>query len=463
MIAHNKIKRVFSLSILILALIIGTMAQVIFSQQVNAWGCDEAGQEARADFYGRNNIASFFNPCDSGGQCATGGSTGGPVPTELSGESNYEKVWNYFTGRGLSPIVTAGMMGNLEKESHGMNPWGLEGASYHGGQGLGIVQWTGPRRTSLEAALAAGGITPSDYTDANREKGLLLQLNYLWDEMESSYGGWDQFSTETTVGEMSYLDTVDPKGQFHSGSLGDMVGKGSLLHIHAKFVISGDQVNPDNGHGRIKERMQYGLDFFEQFGNGTGGDCASVGEGGLTFDQAKKLMQWYENGGWKPQGGPCSYAGSGGQCYDWSIFITSRILGGACGSTSAPGVAQEAITAGSPGATTWKAVTKESLEPFTVFSLKNSEHTGVILGIHDGKLIFTDLNVSIAASDTDTLYAGPGAGAGGSRVKVIDLSELDSITVGEGHEWADTPFAAPADAKDALSRMQNFMKENNIQ
>ncbi len=277
----NKGKRIRIASIALLvglSLITSSAQTIIAPNTADALGCSEADREARADFYSKNDI-QFIDPCDAG--CSTGGgSIGGSAPTSLSGEDNYEKVWNYFTGRGLSPVVTAGMMGNLEKESHGMNPWGLEGASYHGGQGFGIVQWTGGRRPGVEAALAAAGITPADYNDANRDKGLLVQLNYLWDEMEASYGGWEQFSSETTVGEMSYLEglkSTAPKRQF--GNVEEMKGKGSLLHIHARFVISGDQVVPDPGHGSIIERMQYGLDFYEKFSGNSGGSCGANAEG----------------------------------------------------------------------------------------------------------------------------------------------------------------------------------------
>ncbi len=227
------------------------------------------------DFYDSNSI-QFFDPCEAA--CSSSGAIGGAAPTSLTGADNYEKVWNYFTGRGLSAVVTAGMMGNLEKESHGMYPWALEANPSHAGQGFGIIQWTGGRRTAVENALRAGGITPADYTDANMDKGLLFQLNYLWDEMEQGYGGWEQYSSETSVGDMAYLDTVNPNSQFTPSGLGDMAGKGSLLRIHSNFVRSADTV----ANGRIVKRMEYGLEFFEKF-NGTAG--ASCGGANGNFQQ----------------------------------------------------------------------------------------------------------------------------------------------------------------------------------
>lgn len=268
----------YMLSVLIMPVSILLSSPAVYAEA----DCSEEAREARADFYSKNDI-QFVDPCE-GGACSSSGSVGGSAPTSLTGADNYEKVWNYFTGRGLSAVVTAGMMGNLEKESHGMYPWALEAAPSHAGQGFGIIQWTAGRRTAVEAALRAGGITPADYTDANMDKGLLFQLNYLWDEMEQSYGGWEQFSSETSVGDMAYLDTVSSSGQFHKGSLGDMVGKGSLLHIHAKFVISGDTT----GNGRIQQRMQYGLDFFEKFAGSAGAGCSSAANGDF-----QKAVQGY--------------------------------------------------------------------------------------------------------------------------------------------------------------------------
>lgn len=455
---YRSIKRV-ALYVITVATLVGSQTPLLA----------HASDDFDKQFYSSNDIL-FYDPRANACAAGSGGGALDPKePTSLKGKDNYEKVWNYLTGRGLSPVVAAGVMGNLEKESAGMNPWGLEGASYHGGQGFGIVQWTGGRRPPVEAALREAGITV--YNDANREKGLLVQLNYLWKEVESKYGGWEQFTAETSVGEMSYLEgfrTSAPQRQFFQAD--EMKGKGSLLLFHAVFVRSGDQVVPQPGHGNIITRLQYGLDFFEKFGSGTGGTCSSVSEGGLTFDQAKRLMDWYLDGGWesvppKSVGTPLSTASAPGmgQCFAWSNFVASVILGGSASGppygSSADGIAEVKIRGVGDGVTSWAQVTKESIQPFTIIAYQG--HTGIIVGKQDGKLIYTDLNVTLVNTSTDKEYIRnniPGSTSNG-RVKIIE--NIDDIKLPYTN-LGYAPLASPKDMGDALRRMQTFMSEKSI-
>ena len=93
-----------------IALVISSTVSIIMPTKTYAADCD-------TDFYSSNDIL-FYNPCEDGGgtSCTTAGSLTGPAPTSLSGSSNAEKVWNYFTGRGLTPVGAAGAMGNRSEE-----------------------------------------------------------------------------------------------------------------------------------------------------------------------------------------------------------------------------------------------------------------------------------------------------------------------------------------------------------
>jgi predicted small secreted protein len=112
--------------------------------------------------------------------CAASAGNGedvGSSAAAVSG-SNNRIAFDYFTGKGLTAVQAAGIVGNLDQES-GMNPdiW-----QYGGGPGRGIAQWS------------AGGRWDSVYHDnvvwyaeahgASRYS-LELQLEFIWYELET--------------------------------------------------------------------------------------------------------------------------------------------------------------------------------------------------------------------------------------------------------------------------------------
>ncbi len=127
----------------------------------------------------------------SGYGCACVGSS-----TSLTGKDNKAKIWNYLTQvKQLSPESAAGIMGNLQAESAGT--WDPRVVEYaysdpphrsdtvppnigpQGQPGYGLVQWTSPgRKQGLRDFSAQRGVIAGD---------LVLQLDYLWQELENSY------------------------------------------------------------------------------------------------------------------------------------------------------------------------------------------------------------------------------------------------------------------------------------
>ncbi len=99
--------------------------------------------------------------------------------TDLSnvGGTNPQKIYSYFIGRGLTPIQTAGIMGNLQAES-GFNPGVEEKGTARKDKGYGIAQWTFGRRTNLESFASGKGKPASD---------LGVQLDFLWSELNGAY------------------------------------------------------------------------------------------------------------------------------------------------------------------------------------------------------------------------------------------------------------------------------------
>lgn len=149
----------------------------------------------------------FYDPTSQGGVCV-GGSF------ELSGSNNLEMVWNYFLARNFTPEQTAGILGNLLKESAGtLDPRIKQGGQMmtdpndpdvSDGKGRGIAQWTYDQRWQVLL----------DYAEAlNRDPlSLDLQLDFIMFEMtgqppaEGVPGGrwpraYEEFQAMTQTGE----------------------------------------------------------------------------------------------------------------------------------------------------------------------------------------------------------------------------------------------------------------------
>jgi Phage tail lysozyme/D-alanyl-D-alanine carboxypeptidase len=97
--------------------------------------------------------------------------------TPLSGNGNQQQAYNYFVGKGLTPVQSAAIVGNLMQES-GVNPSSVEGG---GLPGRGIAQWSVNGRWKGVLALAQlQGLPPTT---------LSVQLDFMWQELNSSYSG----------------------------------------------------------------------------------------------------------------------------------------------------------------------------------------------------------------------------------------------------------------------------------
>ena len=90
------------------------------------------------------------------------------APTSLVGSDNQEKSLNYFISKGLTKEQSAGIIGNLMRESN-LNPY----ADQANGPGMGIAQWSEGGRWDVLLSWA-GGRDPY---------GLDTQLDFIWYEM----------------------------------------------------------------------------------------------------------------------------------------------------------------------------------------------------------------------------------------------------------------------------------------
>lgn len=420
-----------------------------------------------------NDDRGFNNPCVTSSCAAGSGSLDGPPPTKVTGESNPEKVWNYLIERGLSPVAAAGVLGNMEAES-GFDPWVENNIG-----AFGIIQWLGGRADTVKSKLREAGVT--EFTEANNDAGLLVELNWMWEEAPSQVPGeypfWEKLNAETKVdGDLS----IPGDGYVYSNGVKtgqvDLTlnatrneGNGSTLLFHAVIERSSME-GMDN---RLKSAAKY----MELYGNGSTdssgeSSCGSVSEGGLTFEQAKALIDWYVEVGsgeitpgeiGSPLADGMGWSPGMGQCYAWSVFVTSYVLKGSFGFTSAEGAAQELINAANPGSTQWKEVSADQLQPFTAVSFQG--HTGVIVGIQDGKLIYTDLNVEPGGAplDTDTKYLRSNVGGSISSGRVMIVDGVDGILASNPPLVTSyPPFSAPVDMNTASQLMQEFFQSKGI-
>ena len=132
---------------------------------------------------------------------SSGGITSNTSTASLSGSTNGKKIFSYLIGKGLTKNQAAGVMGNLNKES-GLIPTNLQNSyesklgytddSYtkavdsgnysnfdRDSAGYGLAQWTyWSRKQKLRESAEKSGKSIGD---------LGLQLDYLWDELNSSY------------------------------------------------------------------------------------------------------------------------------------------------------------------------------------------------------------------------------------------------------------------------------------
>lgn len=407
--------------------------------------CDQA-------FYSSNDIL-FYSPCAtacSGG--AGGGSLTGPAPSSLTGADNPEKAWNYFIARGLTPVAAAGAMGNIKTES-GFNA-AVEEKS--GGGGLGLIQWTGPRRTKLESAAAAAGVNLAD-----NDSALLFELNYLWDGEYNALTWEEQVNAETTVDGDTTIASYNKA--FSSKLAPSQAGNGSTMVFHALVERSSDvptEADRVPGSGVLAGRIDNAKVYLEKYGGGsTTGNC-SVSAGGLTWDQAvtaaKKISDsWnsiYCGGGSIKAGFYCSW--TTGYCTAGAAWmaVTTAPEG-----TNVPGIPNGVDVANrliSSESSVYAAANPDgsNLQPFSVWSFGaggasgEPGHTGTIVNVgSDGSLITLETNWGgkTSTSSKDFLYS-----AGGHKVAVFQYPSFDAFK-NSHHGYVYNATATPKDAKTA--------------
>lgn len=421
--------------------------------------CDEA-------FYSSNDVL-FYNPCATTCSGGAGGSIQGPAPSSLTGADNPEKAWNYFIARGLTPVAAAGAMGNIKSESS----FSASVNEASGGGGLGLIQWTGVRRTNLEKAAAAAGVNLAD-----NDSALLFELNYLWDGEYNAMTWQEQVNAETTVDGDTTIASYN--SAFSSKLAASQAGNGSTMVFHALVERSSDvptEADSVSGSGVLTRRIDNAKAYLAQFGGGsTTGNC-SVSTGGLTWEQAvtaaKKISDSWSS----------IFCGSssikGGFYCDWTTgYCTAGAAWMAVTTASDPSkvpsipngvdVANRLISA-DPDVYTAANPDGSNLQPFSVWSFgaggSSGEpgHTGTIVNVgSDGSLITLETNWGgkTSTSTKDFLYSG-----GGHKVAVFQYPSFEAFKNSHnGYTYNAT--ATPKDSTTATqmgTKMASFVSGGN--
>ncbi len=143
-------------------------------------------------FFSTNDIIYY-----SSEKSCVAGSAGSLVTGDGTNPKDKEAVkavvWGFLLGKTLTPEQTAGLMGNIEEESR----FDLSAIEVGSGAGYGLVQWTGGRRTTLEAAAKQQGVAVSS---------LAFQLEYLFQESNArpsltikGISEWEGMKRQTSV------------------------------------------------------------------------------------------------------------------------------------------------------------------------------------------------------------------------------------------------------------------------
>jgi murein DD-endopeptidase MepM/ murein hydrolase activator NlpD len=156
---------------------------IVFGISLPAFAQTDIYKTLQAPFYDPNSVS-----------CAQA--------TDLVGNDNTARVYNFFISKGLEPMQAAAITGNFHYESAGMHPEITNSIGAHG-----IAQWLGGRRTALQNFAESRGTDEND---------LATQLDFAWKELTTGYKG----TLATLKQETNIKDAVE--------------------HFEATYEVSGD-------------------------------------------------------------------------------------------------------------------------------------------------------------------------------------------------------------------------------
>jgi hypothetical protein len=168
----------------------------------------------------------------------------GPDKRSAEVSDNESTAYSYFVNKGLTPIQSAGVIGNLMQEST-MDPTIYQ---YNGGSGRGIAQWSAGDRWDTDQ-----GDNENSFAAQNGEDrwALNTQLDFVWFELTNFSGyGLADLQSATNIGDAVY-------------------------YFEVEFERCGGCDE--------SQRDSYAYDAYSELGNGGGGGACSVHSDGKLY------------------------------------------------------------------------------------------------------------------------------------------------------------------------------------
>jgi hypothetical protein len=403
------------------------------------------------DFFSENDIR-YYDP-DASGSCGrVAGSDG--APTTLMGDSNEQKVWNYFHARGLTDIAVAGIMGNFNNESafdparkqkaSGVDMTTVvfkdtiaDGGQETGGGGYGLAQWTYyTRRNALFEKIREAGLqqyygtgwgeltTDATIPIDDLNKLLLVELDFAWE------------------GDSTKIRDLAPDLNATTSVEGD---SGSTVLFHNRYENSADDAT------KIQGRIQAAQAKYNQYSGGT--ECF-ISDGGLTLEQTKKLMEWWRDHRTQLQDEyhfAINYVCSAKhQCFAFAAFVYVLLLDSTPVLTTG-GVGNQGIIdkLDKNYSDFWRKSTKADLQPFSIFA--SDGHIGAIVAVNGNTLLVAETSGTTCNDDIKNAHLGNGANLAYYEV------EKENFNLN-----GDYIFASPKNPQEAIQRAMTYMQENGI-
>lgn len=475
-------KEILKKSLSLLSILVLVLATVPFTAVADTYAVGTTAKKCDFDFYARNDVL-FYNPC----AVTCGNTTDGSSLniTALSGADNREKIYNFWLAQGYSAEQSAGITGSIQHES-GFSPFRQETTKTWPEGGYGIAQFTGGQRTAVTKHLKekmgstfdtyyvnshGGGVTeankfvptsvPADVNDLF----LLNELGYLASYISSFVPS--TISARVDGIKSDYSQTV-PAGK----KLGEYL---KTLTTATDAAIAWTYLYEYPGgikataatRGVSAETI---LTKYKSTDASSSSDCG-VGAGGLTYAQGVAFMTDYFNG-------KGSYFASLGnsfgkkyinnwpdQCTTFVAYFTARFMNT---QYALPNGKKVANGLASNYSKVFKTITKENVQPYTVFSAvnKGAGHTGIILGVlDDGSIVVGEGNaVMSGAGMIAQKRMGVKEDNGKGLVSVAHWESLDAWEKAMKRFFSSVEYATPVDisaVSDSVSKHMNTLDVPN--
>jgi hypothetical protein len=214
--------------------------------------------------------------------CATDDMTSDDTADTSTVESelvaNETPAWNFFIGKGLTAVQTAGIIGNLMQES-GMSPTIAQSG---GGPGRGIAQWSVGGRWDTSA-----GDNLKQYASQHglAMTSLTTELDFIWFELTTFSGyGLAQLRASTTItaavtafqNKYEICGACDQTNRisFANEAFNAFAGASAACSVHSDSKLYCDntagaamRATPTN-NGTIVNHLRTTFSFFECWGTG---------------------------------------------------------------------------------------------------------------------------------------------------------------------------------------------------